>query len=226
MPHPLNPFETKIGYRFTDINLLELALTHPSCDAEHGDNQRLEFLGDAVLDLVVAQALYENNPDFDEGALDHMRASLVNGKALAAHSRALGVGSILQVSEAQRQHHPEPSSGMLEDALEALIGAIHLDGGIEAARSFILQTLGDALRTAAESGSKGNPKGRLQEWTQQHHEGAVPDYVALPEEGPDHARIYSAAAQLDGKELGRGQGSSKKSAETAAAAHALEQLNR
>ena len=226
MTHPLNPFEKKIGYHFTDISLLELALTHPSCDAEHGDNQRLEFLGDAVLDLVVAQTLYHNNPDFDEGALDHNRASLVNGKALAAHARALDIGSVLQVSEAQRQHHPEPSSGMLEDALEALIGAVHLDGGIEAARSFILQTLGDALHTAPETGSRENPKGRLQEWTQQHHEGAVPDYSALPEEGPDHARIYSAAVQLDGKELGRGQGSSKKSAESAAAQHALEQLNR
>ncbi len=226
MTHPLNPFEQKIGTHFTDISLLELALTHPSCDSEAGDNQRLEFLGDAVLDLVVAQALYENNPDFDEGALDHNRASLVNGKALAVHARALDIGAVLQVSEAQRQHHPEPSSGMLEDAFEALIGAIHMDGGLEAARSFILQTLGDALRTAPETGSKGNPKGRLQEWTQQHHEGAVPDYVALPEEGPDHARIYSAAVQLDGKELGRGQGSSKKSAETAAAQHALEQLNR
>ncbi len=226
MTHPLNPFEKKIGYRFTDISLLELALTHPSCDAEHGDNQRLEFLGDAVLDLVVAQALYENNPNFDEGNLDHNRASLVNGKSLAAHARALGVGAVLQVSEAQRQHHPEPSSGMLEDAFESLIGAIHLDGGIDTARTFILQTLGEALRTAPKTGSQGNPKGRLQEWTQQHHEGAVPDYIALPEEGPDHARTYSAAVQLDGKELGRGQGSSKKSAESAAAEHALQQLDR
>ena len=226
MTHPLNPFEKKIGYRFANINLLELALTHPSCDAEHGDNQRLEFLGDAVLDLVVAEALYQNNPNFDEGALDHTRASLVNGKALAAHARALGLGSVLQVSEAQRQHHREPSSGMLEDALEALIGAIHLDGGIEAARAFILQTLGEALRTAPQAGSRGNPKGQLQEWTQQHHEGAVPDYITLPEQGPDHARVYSAAVQLNGKELGRGQGSSKKSAESAAAEHALQQLDR
>jgi ribonuclease-3 len=226
MTHPLNLFEKQIGYRFAHINLLELALTHPSCNTEAGDNQRLEFLGDAVLDLVVAETLYQNNPDFDEGALDHMRASLVNGKALAAHARALGVGAVIQVSEAQRQHHPEPSAGMLEDALEALIGAIHLDGGIEAARIFILNTLGDAIRTAPEVGSFGNPKGRLQEWTQQHHEGAVPDYISLPEAGPDHARIYSAAVQLDGKELGRGQGSSKKSAESAAAEHALQQLDR
>jgi ribonuclease-3 len=225
MTHPLNLFEQQLGYHFADITLLELALTHPSCDLELGDNQRLEFLGDAVLDLVVAETLYQNKPDFDEGALDHSRASLVNGKALTAHAQRLGLGSLLQVSEAQRQHHPEPSASMLEDAFEALIGAIHLDGGIQAARTFILQALGDAIQKAQSNGGFGNPKGRLQEWTQLHHSGAVPDYSALPEEGPEHARTYSAVVQLDGKELGRGCGRSKKSAESAAAEHALQQLN-
>ena len=225
MTHPLNLFEQQLGYHFADITLLELALTHPSCDLELGDNQRLEFLGDAVLDLVVAETLYQNKPDFDEGALDHSRASLVNGKALTAHAQRLGLGSLLQVSEAQRQHHPEPSASMLEDAFEALIGAIHLDGGIQAARTFILQALGDAIQKAQSNGGLGNPKGRLQEWTQLHHSGAVPDYRALPEEGPEHARTYSAVVQLVGKELGRGCGRSKKSAESAAAEHALQQLN-
>ena len=106
---------------------------------------------------------------------------------------------------------------MLEDAFEALIGAIHLDGGIQAARTFILQALGDAIQKAQSNGGFRNPKGRLQEWTQLHHSGAVPDYKALPEEGPEHARTYSAVVQLDGKELGRGCGRSKKSAESAAA---------
>ena len=137
-----------------------------------------------------------------------------------------GSDAVLQVSEAQRQHHSEPSAAMLEDAFEALIGAIYLDGGLEAARTFILQLFDEAIQAAPKTGSMGNPKGRLQEWTQQHHGGAVPTYIALPDEGPDHARIYSAAVQLDGKELGRGQGSSKKSAETAAAAHALQQIQR
>ncbi len=225
MTHPLNAFERQVGYRFSDQTLLELALTHPSCDSETGDNQRLEFLGDAVLDLVIAEALYQDNPTLDEGALDHMRAALVNGKALTAHARTLGLDEALQVSDAQRQHHPEPSAAMLEDALEALIGAIYLDGSIDAARTFILRVFGQALQAAPKNGSMGNPKGRLQEWTQLHYAGAVPDYIALDDEGPDHARIYSAAVQIDGKELGRGQGSSKKSAETAAAAHALQQIN-
>jgi ribonuclease-3 len=208
MTHPLKPLEKKIGYRFSDVNLLELALTHPSCDAEVGDNQRLEFLGDAVLDLVIAEALYQDNPDLHEGALDHMRAGLVNGKALTVHARTLGLDTALQVSEAQRQHHSEPSASMLEDAFEA-----------------ILHTLSDAIQKAQSNSELGNPKGRLQEWTQLHHSGAVPDYKALPEEGPEHARTYSAVVQLDGKELGRGCGRSKKSAESAAAEHALQQLN-
>lgn len=225
MTHPLKPLEKKIGYRFSDVNLLELALTHPSCDAEVGDNQRLEFLGDAVLDLVIAEALYQDNPDLHEGALDHMRAGLVNGKALTVHARTLGLDTALQVSDAQRQHHSEPSAAMLEDALEALIGAIYLDGSIDTARSFILRTFGEALQAAPQNSGLGNPKGRLQEWTQLHYEGVVPAYSALPDEGPDHARIYSAAVQIDGKEIGRGQGSSKKTAETAAAAHALQKIN-
>ena len=225
MTHPFKPLEKQIGYHFTDAHLLELALTHPSCDTEAGDNQRLEFLGDAVLDLVIAETLYRDNPELDEGALDHMRASLVNGKALTAHARTLGLDAALQVSDAQRQHHAEPSAAMLEDAFEALIGAIYLDGKIDATRSFILRIFDNALQAAPKNGGAGNPKGRLQEWTQRHYSGAVPDYIALADEGPDHARVYSAAVQIDGSELGRGQGSSKKAAETAAAAHALQQIN-
>jgi ribonuclease-3 len=225
MPDPLTPFEKKIGYRFADINLLELALTHPSCDLNSGDNQRLEFLGDAVLDLVVAETLYRHHPDWDEGALDHMRASLVNGSALTTHARTLDLDSILKVSDAQRQHHPLPSSSMLEDAFEALIGAIYLDSGIESARQFILQTMGDAIRNAYCDDSPRNPKGQLQEWTQKHYAGTVPTYIALAEEGPDHARIYRAVVTVKGNELGRGQGRSKKSAESDAATHALKQLS-
>jgi ribonuclease-3 len=137
----------------------------------------------------------------------------------------LQVASVLKVSQAQRQHHPEPSAAMLEDAFEAVIGAIHIDGGIDAARGVILNLLADALQAAAQSDQQGNPKGRLQEWAQQHHDGIVPDYIALPEQGPDHARIYGAVVELQGQELGRGQGSSKKAAESAAAENALQQLN-
>jgi ribonuclease III len=222
MTNTLHAFEKQIGYQFQNATLLELALTHPSCGLENGDNQRLEFLGDAALGLIVAEALYENNPDFDEGALDHMRASLVNGKALAASARELDMGKFLQVSSAQRQHHPEPSSAMLEDAFEALIGAIHIDGGFDAARAFIHRIFGNAISAASEVCSTGNPKGRLQEWAQRQFDGAVPIYKDVSEEGPDHARIYTATVTLNDKELGRGRGSSKKAAESDAAKNALE----
>jgi len=224
MNDSIKQFEATIHYTFSDIHLLHLALTHPSCEFNQGNNQRLEFLGDAVLDLVVAEILYQGNPTADEGVLDHIRANLVNGRALAAHARALGIGAVLQVSAAQRRHHVEPSAGMLEDALEALIGAIYLDGGIAPVRTFILQTFGESIQTASATNYAGNPKGRLQEWTQQQHSGRVPDYITLSAEGPDHARRYRVAVQLEGTELGRGDGSSKKSAESAAAAHALQQL--
>jgi ribonuclease-3 len=222
MSHKFNAFEKQIEYNFENTSLLLLALTHPSCGSVDGDNQRLEFLGDAVLDLVVAEALYRDNPDLNEGALDHMRAGLVNGKALAAHARSLALGEILQVSNAQRQHHTEPSSAMLEDAFEALIGAIYIDGGIEPARAFILKILGAAIQAAPKVGGTENPKGRLQDWAQRNYDGDTPRYVDVSGDGPDHARSYTVAVHLNGSELGRGQGSSKKAAESDAAMHALQ----
>ena len=220
----LHSFEQKISYHFNDIELLDLALTHSSCESGEGDNQRLEFLGDAVLDLVIAEELYRNNPDFDEGRLDQLRADVVKGKVLAQYARKLDIDRFLKISEPQRRHRPELSAAMLEDALEALIGAIYLDGGLETARTFILETLSDAIRCALENDSKSNPKGSLQEWIQNRHDGAVPKYITVSEKGPHHARLYEAAVEFNGRELGRGQGSSKKSAEIAAAEQALLRL--
>lgn len=217
-------FEQQIGYSFNDRKLLDLAFTHSSCDSGKDNNQRLEFLGDSVLDLVIADTLYHHNKDFDEGKLDKLRADIVKGKALSLHAKVLEIDRFLKVSESHRRHRPKPSAAMLEDALEALIGALYLDGGIETARTFILETFKDAIQSALENNSVSNPKGCLQEWIQQHHEGAVPHYSTLSEEGPGHARLYVASVEFDGKELGRGQGSSKKSAEIAAAEKALETL--
>lgn len=214
----------KIEHSFKDPSLLELALKHPSLDLGVHDNQRLEFLGDAVLGLVIAEALYRAHPNLEEGKLDRIRAAIVSGKALAAKAKALGLGNFLMVSDAQRAHHPEPSKGMLEDALEAAIGAIYLDGGLEAARSSIETIFADELATGEQSDGEGTPKNRLQEWTQKHHSGAKPAYELIAAEGPDHAKRYSAAAYLDRKEIGRGHGSSKKAAEIDAAADALRRL--
>jgi ribonuclease-3 len=210
---------------FKDESMRKLALTHSSCDLASGENnQRLEFLGDAVLDLIIAEALYHKFPQADEGALDHSRASLVNGRSLAQIARAAGLSNHLQVGEAHRQHHAEPSKAMLEDALEALIGAIYLDGGIDAARSAILQLFGKQIDAIDANVDSRNPKGKLQEWSQKYHQGEVPHYQELDAEGPDHDRRYAASVSLGGRELGRGTGSSKKAAETEAAKIALKAL--
>lgn len=209
---------------FQDESLLKLALTHSSCDRAGGDNQRLEFLGDAVLDLIVAETLFAKFPHADEGALDRCRASIVNGKSLARTASSKGLGKYLEVSDAHRQHHPEPSKAMLEDALEALIGAVYLDGGIEAAQASILHLFGQQIDAIELTTGSQNPKGKLQEWSQKHHHGEVPIYAELLAKGPDHDRHFSASVSLGGKELGRGTGSSKKTAEANAAQAALEGL--
>ncbi len=219
-----NSLTSRIGHTFKNPDLLELALTHSSCDRESGDNQRLEFLGDAVLDLVVAEAIYREYPDIDEGALDRLRASIVNGKSLAEKALQLKVGDSLQVSDAHREHHPEPSHAMLEDALEAIIGALYLDGGLETARRFVLQLFGQTIAGADPDNLSKNPKGRLQELSQKLYEGAIPEYRLIAEEGPDHDRLYSVAVSMNGEELARGTGSSKKAAESAAAQAALAKL--
>ena len=212
------------GHHFKNPTLLKQALTHSSCDRPEGDNQRLEFLGDAVLDLLIAETLYAKFPDADEGALDRARASIVNGRNIARAANHQQLGKYLEVSEAHRQHHPEPSRAMLEDALEALIGAVYLDGGLSAARQTIVHIFGDQINSLELSTDSQNPKGRLQEWSQKHHAGEVPIYQELPAEGPDHQRTYRAAVLLNGKELGRGTGPSKKSAEARAAEAALQSL--
>jgi ribonuclease-3 len=214
------------GYRFSDPELEQLAYTHPSCRAERGDNQRLEFLGDAVLDLIIADLLYRKLPDQDEGVLDRARASIVNGQSLAAKASELGLGSRILVSESQQRHHREPSKAMLEDALEALIGAVYLDGGLEPARDFVLRVFADQLDAIRPEEERRNAKSLLQEWAQAHKNGVIPSYELIRSEGPDHQKHFCARVLLNDVELGQGEGTSIKSAESAAAEMALENLNR
>jgi len=224
MTPSLKDFEKKTGYCFSDFSLLNRALTHRSLANTEGNNERLEFIGDAVLDLIIAETLYHKYADLSEGRLDPMRASLVNGKALTEHAKALGIDKYLQVSEAQRQHNPLPSAAMLEDALEALTGAIYLDGGIEAARTFVLKVFETEIDTVEKKLDYRNPKGRLQELLQKQHLGLTPEYTVLTAEGPGHARCFETAVHLGSKELARGWGRSKKAAEIAAAEQALKTL--
>lgn len=221
----LNALQTKLDYAFRDAGLLQLALTHPSVAHEAGSlrqhNQRLEFLGDAVLELVLTRELYEKFPDVDEGPLTKARAQMVNRRALAAQARQLELGDHLIVSRGEEASGGRERSSALADAFEALLGAIFLDGGYDQAREFILKRFHDAFGQLTEIPSLENPKGELQELLQAKSPEA-PQYQLTSVEGPDHDRSFECAVFHGGIELGRGRGKSKKEAESQAALAALQ----
>jgi ribonuclease-3 len=223
----LAELQPRLGYHFRDENLLRLALTHPSIAHEQNTpaphNQRLEFLGDSVLGLVLSRQLYEKFPDADEGALTKSRAKLVNATSLAGHARALGLGAHLVLSRGEENTGGRARASTLADAFEALLGAIFLDGGYDAAREFIgREFAADAGLLAGQSGIE-NPKGELQELLQSRSPHA-PEYQLISASGADHNRDFECAVLHEGAELARGRGKSKKAAESEAALAALEKL--
>ena len=223
----LAELQPRLGYRFRDEALLRLALTHPSVaheanvPAQH--NQRLEFLGDSVLGLVLSQQLYGKFPGADEGLLTKSRAKLVNAGALAAHGRALGLGAHLILSRGEENTGGRERPSTLADAFESLLGAIFLDGGFEAAQAFILREFAAGFAELTLPAGIENPKGELQEWLQAKSPVA-PVYQVISAEGPDHDRNFVCAVLHDGAELARGAGKSKKAAESDAALTALKKL--
>jgi ribonuclease III len=221
--------QTRLGYQFRDENLLRLALTHPSVAHESGTatahNQRLEFLGDAVLQLVLTQKLYEQFPTFDEGPLTKARAKLVNSHTLAERARTLNLGTHLILSRGEDAHGGRERPSALADAYEAALGALFLDGGFEAAREFVLREFGAAFGELGAIPVIENPKGELQEWFQARSQTA-PEYHVVSATGPDHDRMFECTVHHDGVELARGQGRSKKAAESDAALAALEKLKK
>jgi ribonuclease-3 len=223
----LAELQTRLGYKFRDENLLCLALTHPSVAHESGvataHNQRLEFLGDAVLQLVLTQKLYQQFPAFDEGPLTKARAKLVNRRALVEHARALGIGAHLILSRGEETSGGRERASTLADAFEALLGAIFLDGDFDTAREFILREFDADFSTLNESAGIENPKGELQELLQSRSPRA-PEYQTISATGPDHDRVFECTVQHDGVELARGRGKSKKAAESDAALAALKKL--
>jgi ribonuclease-3 len=223
----LSEFQTRLGYAFRDEGLLRLALTHPSVAHETGtpspNNQRLEFLGDAVLQLVLTRELYEKFPTFDEGPLTKARAKLVNRRTLAEHARPLGMGAHLILSRGEEANGGRERASTLADAFEALLGAVFLDGGYEAAREFILREFGAAFGKLSVLPIIENPKGELQELFQARSPEA-PEYHVISATGPDHDRVFECTVQHEGVELARGSGKSKKAAESDAALAALKKL--
>lgn len=207
--------------------MLRLALTHPSVAHEATSNkphnQRLEFLGDAVLALVLTHELYDRFPQLGEGPLTKARAQLVNRRTLAAEAQRFHLGDHLIISRGEEATGGRTRSSALADALEALLGAIFLDGGHEVARAFILRHFGALLSEGAAVPNLVNPKGELQEILQTTSPEA-PKYEQVLVSGPDHDRRFECAVFHGGIELGRGRGTSKKEAESEAAVAALTKL--
>lgn len=219
--------QNRLGLKFNDPELLRLALTHPSLAHELAapmqTNQRLEFLGDAVLQLVLTRELYEKFPTFGEGPLTKARAKLVNRRALAERGRQLDLGRHLLISRGEETSGGRERASALADGYEAVVGAIFLDGGFDVARDFILREFAGACHELSDLPHLDNPKGELQELLQAVSPEA-PIYHVVSATGPDHDRIFECTVHHAGVELARGSGKSKKLAQSAAALVALEQL--
>ena len=219
--------QAQLGYQFHDPELLKLSLTHPSVAHEQGlpvhTNQRLEFLGDAVLQLVLTRELYDKFPEFGEGPLTKARAKLVNRRSLADRARQLGLGAHLIVSRGEEISGGRDRPSALADTFEALLGAIFLDGGFDAARQFVLNQFLAAFGQLSAIPILENPKGELQELLQAYSSEA-PRYHVVSVSGPDHDRVFECTVHHAGMELARGRGRSKKSAESEAALAALTKL--
>jgi ribonuclease-3 len=206
--------------------LLERALTHRSYAYENGGlptNERLEFLGDAVLGLVVTDALYRRHPDLPEGQLAKLRAAVVNMRALAEVARGLGLGAHLRLGRGEETSGGRDKSSILADTLEALFGAVYLEHGIDVARATVHRLVDRMLESSAALGAGLDWKTSLQELTATTGLG-VPEYQ-VSEEGPDHAKIFHAVAVVQGEPCGNGTGRSKKEAEQQAAATAFAALS-
>lgn len=215
----------RLGYDFRNPALLVEALTHPTYAYEMGgpSNQRLEFLGDAVLTLVVSRYLYDRFPDWPEGTLSRVRAALVAAPTLAARARHLGVGEVLRLGKGEQRMGGRDRESNLADALEALVAALYLDGGLEAARALVLRELEPEVEAARTGRLHPNHKAQLLEWAQRWT-GQPPEYEVVAEEGPTHARRFRVRVLVGGQAAGEGQGTSKRAAEQQAAREALERL--
>jgi ribonuclease-3 len=215
--------EKTLGHQFDDPDLLKQALTH--CSAGSRNNERLEFLGDALLGCVIAAALFERHPKAREGELSRLRASLVRRESLAELSQGLDIGRHMRLGAGERKSGGHSRNSILADALEAIFGAIFLDGGFDACRQSILRLFADKLAAAADPEALKDAKTRLQEYLQSR-QMALPEYTVIEESGDAHARSFRVQCELGNSPLAPTQGSarSRRQAEQKAAASMLEQL--
>jgi ribonuclease-3 len=216
----------RLGHRFADPSLLHQALSHRSWCREQDDapsNERLEFLGDAVLGLVVAEHSYHRFSDFPEGKLAKIRAAVVNARVLADVAEVLGIGDVLLLGKGEEASGGRTKASILADALEAVIGAVYLDADWAGAQPLVLRLLGERIDHAAADPDDFDHKGRLQELTVRRGEG-MPRYV-VGGSGPEHGRQYEAEVYVNGVLRGTGKGTSKKDAEQEAARTAWQELH-
>lgn len=222
---PLKRLQHIIGYRFKNIELLRQALAHRSClkDMAMRSNERLEFLGDAILGLIVSDFLFRQNKNNSEGELTRMKAILVNESVLSQAALSLGLGDFLYMSAEEEKSGGRHRPSITADAFEALIGAIYLDGGIKPAMLFVKKHLFDEYLSQVYSEDHRNYKGELLEFLQGQGKG-MPQYRISDQIGPDHDKIFYVSVFAAGEKLGEGEGKSKKEAEQKAARQALLKL--
>ncbi len=228
----IESLQTSLAYRFTNKLLLEEALTHSSYvnerkPAEGSHNERLEFLGDAVLSLVMSEYLASRLPHYPEGALSKLKAKLVSESSLARVARRLKLGEHLRLGRGEERSKGREKDSLLSDAIEAVIAAVHLDGGFAASRAVTLRLFEDELRSAVEDRRPGaeDYKTQLQEWCQKRYD-QLPRYDIVRESGPDHDKVFEVQVSVKDHAVGTGIGRSKKEAEQSAAKQALERTER
>ncbi|GAB4271509.1 ribonuclease III [Thermincola ferriacetica] len=218
-----------MGLDWNSPELLVTALTHSSYAHENKrepieHNQRLEFLGDAVLELVVSEYLYDRFPTYPEGVLTKMRAGIVCESSLASVARAMNLGQYILMGKGEERSGGRNRPSILADAMEAIFGAVYLDQGLETTKFFIINTLSEQIsKVVAKGGQTGDYKTELQELVQQKAENTL-TYAIIGEEGPDHNKVFTAGVYCHGKIWGVGKGKTKKEAEQAAAHDALEKI--
>ncbi len=226
----LATLEKRIGYRFRDAGRLQEALTHKSFANEQpgralAHNERLEFLGDAVLDLVISQRIFETFPALPEGELTRIRAEVVREEGLAAIGRDLQMGECLWLGKGEEKSGGRQKDSLIADAVEAVLGAIFCDGGLPAVAPVIEKHFGDMIEHSARRLVSVDHKTRLQELLQARY-GRTPVYSLVLAEGPDHQRVYTVEVHFEEKAIGCGRGRTKKAAEQEAARKALVILDR
>lgn len=228
--HDLSQLEEKLGYVFEDRNLLTISLTHKSFTNENPglareNNERLEFMGDAVLSLVISHYLYKKYSELNEGSLSKIRANLVNENSLASVSAKLGLGTYLFLGKGEEGTGGREKLSLLSDALEAVIGGIYLDRGIRFATQVIIAHFKDLVQEVVEQKHPFDFKTTFQEICQERY-GVLPEYHLTETSGPDHNRLFVMQLKVNSKVFGAGSGKNKKEAQQQAALQALEKIKK